>query len=96
MLPERESRPAANGTARESLDIDSPTVPVRADINGDALGAYIEHFRSRVLQDALNEATAAYWKRRAATFARVGTPACDEIAAACRARAAVSLGGELR
>jgi hypothetical protein len=32
------------------------------------LDAYIAHFRARVLQDALTEATAAYWHRRAATF----------------------------
>jgi len=29
---------------------------------------YVEHFRARVLQDALNEATAAYWLRRAEAF----------------------------
>lgn len=29
---------------------------------------YTEHFRKRVLQDALTEATAAYWRRRAETF----------------------------
>jgi len=29
---------------------------------------YLDHFRARVLQDALNEATAAYWLRRAETF----------------------------
>jgi hypothetical protein len=28
----------------------------------------LEHFRSRVLQDALAEACAAYWKRRAETL----------------------------
>lgn len=28
----------------------------------------LDHFRARVLQDALSEATAAYWRRRAATF----------------------------
>lgn len=32
------------------------------------LADYVEHFRARVLQDALNEATAAYWLRRAETF----------------------------
>jgi hypothetical protein len=30
-----------------------------------ALAEHVEHFRSRVLSDALNEATAAYWRRRA-------------------------------
>jgi hypothetical protein len=32
------------------------------------LDAYVDHFRMRVLQDALNEATAAYWLKRAKTF----------------------------
>ncbi len=40
----------------------------RRPIDGDALADYIEHFRKRVLQDPLAEATAAYWRRRAATF----------------------------
>ena len=31
----------------------------------------IEHFRARVLQDALTEATATYWLRRAQDFERV-------------------------
>lgn len=34
----------------------------------DDLTAYVEHFRARVLQDALNEATASYWLRRAEQF----------------------------
>lgn len=32
------------------------------------LTAYIEHFRKRVVQDALTEATADYWIKRAETF----------------------------
>ena len=58
------------------------------------LPAYVDHFRGRVLQDALAEATAAYWTKRADQFAGVGTPACDEIAQACRNRAALALGSE--
>lgn len=54
----------------------------------------VAHFRRRVLQDALNEACAWYWLRRADDFNVVGTPECDEIAQACRNRAAVSLLGE--
>lgn len=46
--------------------------------------AYIDHFRHRVLQDALAEATADYWLRRGEAFAAVGTPACDATAQACR------------
>ena len=30
--------------------------------------AYVEHFRARVVQDALAEASAAYWLRRADAF----------------------------
>jgi hypothetical protein len=59
------------------------------------LDAYVQHFRERVLQDALAEATAAYWLRRAAQFEAVGNARCDEIARACRNRATVSLGGEV-
>jgi len=29
---------------------------------------YLDHFRGRVLQDALTEATAAYWQRRGDVF----------------------------
>lgn len=58
------------------------------------LDEYAEHFRARVLQDALNEATAVYWRRRAAAFDAVGNEECDVIAKACRNRAALMLGGE--
>lgn len=50
---------------------------------------YLEHFSHRVLQDALLEATTAYWLNRAQTFAAVGNERCDEIAQACRAKARV-------
>lgn len=49
-----------------------------------AVADHIEHFRWRVLQDAMTEATTAYWLQRAEAFAAVGTPACDLIAANCR------------
>ena len=58
-----------------------------------ALADEVEHFRRRVLQDALNEACAAYWIRRAEDFEKVGTSACDEVAKACRHRAELSLIG---
>lgn len=48
---------------------------------------HVDHFRARVLQGALAEATATYWLRRAEAFAAVGTERCDEIARACRNRA---------
>jgi hypothetical protein len=47
------------------------------------LEQHLDHFRRRVLVDALQEATAAYWRRRATTFTRVGNPACDQTALAC-------------
>lgn len=58
------------------------------------LSEYAEHFRQRTLQDLLQEATAGYWRRRAAAFDAVGNEECDEIAQACRNRAALMLGGE--
>lgn len=59
------------------------------------LPEHLEHFRHRVLQDAIAEATAAYWTRRAEQFEAVGTPGCDEIARACRNHARLALGGDL-
>ena len=49
----------------------------------------IEHFRQRVLQDALTEATAQYWERRAQQFQNVGTDECNLIALNCRRHAAL-------
>lgn len=73
------------------------------------LADYVEHFRQRVLQDALAEATRDYWLRRAADFEAALPREGDfvpagvdlerrrlEIAAAllaCRKRAAVSMIG---
>lgn len=34
----------------------------------DDLGAYLDHFRGRVIQDTLTEATSTYWLNRAATW----------------------------
>lgn len=48
------------------------------------LPTHLEHFRRRVLYDALLEATSTYWLRRAETFTQVGNARCDEIAQACR------------
>lgn len=55
------------------------------------LAAHVEHFRARVLQDALAEATASYWRRRAEQFAAVGNARCDETARACLAAAEMAL-----
>ena len=61
-----------------------------------SLADYIEHFSARVLQDALAEASADYWLRRAKCFDAVGTDKADEIATACRNRARVSMiGGDV-
>lgn len=58
--------------------------------SAQSIGRAADHFVKRLLLDCLTEATAAYWQRRAESFAAVGTPSCDEIARACRARAAVA------
>jgi hypothetical protein len=52
----------------------------------------IDHFRARILQDALTEATAQHWLHRAAVFAQVGTPECDLIAENCRNHAQLIAG----
>jgi hypothetical protein len=52
--------------------------------HGIQLLDHLEQFRWRVLQDALQEATAAYWERRAETFAAVGNDRCDTTARNCR------------
>lgn len=51
------------------------------------LDEHLHHFARRLIQDALQEATAAYWERRADTFATVGTPDADQTALACRRHA---------
>ena len=49
----------------------------------------LETIARRMVLDILLESQEAYWLRRARDFAKVGTPACDEIARACRARASL-------
>lgn len=44
----------------------------------------------RALLDALNEARPSYWRKRAQTFRKVGTPGADETARACENRARVA------
>lgn len=53
------------------------------------LAQHVEHFRWRVLQDAIAEATSVHWLRRATAFDRVGTPDCDLVALNCRRYAAL-------
>lgn len=50
--------------------------------------AWIANFQRRVIQDAMQEGAVSYYRRRAAMFNAVGTPACDEIARACSNHAA--------
>lgn len=52
-----------------------------------ALADYMAHFRRRVIEDALLEATSAYWRHRADDFDTVGTPTADATAQACRSHA---------
>ena len=54
-----------------------------------AFAVETQHFAVRMVQQMLTEAMPWYWLRRAADFAAVGTPAADEIAEACRERAAL-------
>ena len=55
-MTERQSRPEL-GTAKMSIAGDTSRVQEPT--------SYLEHFGRRVLQDALNEASATYWRRRA-------------------------------
>jgi hypothetical protein len=73
------SRPAGNGAASKLSNGNRATVGQTAD-----------HFMQRMLEDCMAEATRSYWLRRARTFDGVGTPACREIAQACRNRAALA------
>lgn len=53
----------------------------------DPIHQHVAHFQWRVLVDALQEATAAYWERRAQAFEAVGNARCDAIAVNCRRHA---------
>lgn len=60
------------------------------DFCSPSIGQTADHFVKRLLQDVLAEETVAYWLRRAEAFERIGTPACREIAQACRNRATLA------
>lgn len=47
----------------------------------------IDRLAQSMLVDLLLDSQERYWLKRADDFAKVGTPACDEIARACRAKA---------
>lgn len=53
------------------------------------VGDYLERFVSDLLADAMANASATQWRRRADQFAAVGTASCDVIATACRNHAAL-------
>jgi hypothetical protein len=93
MLPEHDRRRPGEERPQASLAGDTSTILQVSEIvrATRGLSEHVEHFQARVLQDALQEATASYWRRRAATFARVGNERCDEIAQACRNAATVAL-----
>jgi hypothetical protein len=60
---------------------EAPSIKIAKLILRDATFEAI-HFRA--VQQTFLEASILYWRRRAADFAAVGTPRCDEIAQACR------------
>lgn len=47
----------------------------------------LETISRRFVVDVLLAAQERHWLKRAHDFAKVGTPECDEIAKACRAKA---------
>ena len=68
MRDERQSRPDEHGAAKMSMGDKSMVAKpndTMAARRARSVVTYAEHFAWRVLQDALNEATAMYWRRRA-------------------------------
>ena len=63
MSPGQRKPPAANRGDSKALTGDSLSLPP----NVDKL-SYVDHFRARVLQDALTEALRSTWLRRADAF----------------------------
>lgn len=49
----------------------------------------IDRLAQSLLVELLLDAQEKYWLKRAQDFAKVGTPQCDEIAKACRAKASL-------
>lgn len=49
----------------------------------------IDRLACLMILDLLLQSQESHWLRRAEDFARVGTPNCDAIAKACRAKAAL-------
>jgi len=68
MRDERQSRPDEHGAAKMSMGDKSMVAKpndTMAARRARSVVTYAEHFAWRVLQDALNEASATYWRRRA-------------------------------
>lgn len=49
----------------------------------------IDRLATLMILDILLEAQESYWVKRSNDFAKVGTPACDAIAKACKAKASL-------
>ncbi len=64
MLPERQGPPAANRRASSGVSDDHHRVPVPGDMLAE-LVEHIDHFQRRVLLDAVLDAWASHWERRA-------------------------------
>lgn len=62
-----EPRPINQNHAGGGISV-SLRLPDRSDNRAGTFVPDLDHFRARVLQDALTEATAAYWIRRAEAF----------------------------
>jgi hypothetical protein len=55
--------------------------------------AVVEQAAVRAIREALLEAQAQHWRRRARTFRAVGTVECDQVALACERAAELALVG---
>ncbi len=69
-MPDAEERRPGEGAASKSpAKATSHSLAPPADVPPTSpLADYVAHFRGRVVQDALSEATSAYWERRAEAF----------------------------
>ena len=70
MSPGQRKGPVANGASSKSLAGNniSLTESRRRHVASTDVAEYVDHFRARVLQDALTEALRSTWLRRAAAF----------------------------
>jgi hypothetical protein len=73
--PARAALPSGHGDAGQGRQAVGAVTTENTTENAQP---FVEHFRARVLQDALNEATASYWLRRARQF-EAARPEPDEF-----------------